>query len=62
MYVAHALKLAAVMGQAGRPVEFMPLIDQTHMVSAPDSAAAVSRRIAAHFRTHLQPPECGTAQ
>jgi dipeptidyl-peptidase 4 len=58
VYVAHALKLAAVMGLAGRPVEFMPLIDQTHMVSAPESAAAVSRRIAAHFRAHLHGPAC----
>jgi len=59
VYVAHALKLAAAMGLAGRPVEFMPLLDQTHMVSAPDSAAAVSRRIAAHFRAHLYGPPCG---
>lgn len=53
VYVAHALKLMAAMGLAGRPVEFMPLVDQTHMLSAPEASAAVSRRIAAHFRTHL---------
>ncbi len=53
VYVAHALKLAAAMGLAGRPVDFMPLVEQTHMVSAPDTAAAMSRRIAAHFRRVL---------
>jgi dipeptidyl-peptidase-4 len=58
VFLAHALKLAAAMGLAGRPVDFMPLVDQTHMVSAPESAAAVSRRIAAHFRTHLVGPSC----
>ena len=57
-YFAHALKLLAAMGLAGRPVELMPLIDQTHIVAAPAAAAAVSRRIAAHFRAHLVGPAC----
>jgi dipeptidyl-peptidase-4 len=58
VYFAHALKFAAAMGLAGRPLELMPLVDQTHMVSAPNAASAVSLRMAAHFRTHLHGPPC----
>jgi dipeptidyl-peptidase 4 len=53
VYLAHTLKFAAAMGLAGRPVELMPLVDQTHMVRAPEASAAVTRRIAEHFRKHL---------
>jgi dipeptidyl-peptidase-4 len=58
VYVAHALKLAAAMGVAGRPVEFVPLVSATHMVSGPDAAAVMSRRVAPHFRRHLHGPPC----
>jgi dipeptidyl-peptidase-4 len=59
VYVAHSLKFAAAMGIAGRSLEFLPLVDQTHMVSTPDADAAVSLRTAAHFRAHLHGAACG---
>jgi dipeptidyl-peptidase 4 len=55
VYVTHALKLAAALESAGRPVEFMPLVDQTHMVGSPEASTALTRRIAAHFRANLYP-------
>jgi Prolyl oligopeptidase family len=61
VYVAHALKLAAAMGMAGRPVEFVPLVGQTHIVGGLDHAAVMSRRVAPHFRAHLNGPPCASA-
>ena len=58
VYFAHALKLAAAMSLAGRPVEFVPLIDQTHMVTESRAASALSLRMAAHLRTHLHGSPC----
>jgi hypothetical protein len=48
----------AGMGVAGRPVEFLPLVDQTHLLSTAAAAAAESQRTAAHFRTHLHGIAC----
>jgi dipeptidyl-peptidase-4 len=59
VYLAHSLRFAAAMGAAGRPVEFLPLVDQTHMLSTATAAAAEAQRTAAHFRTHLQGVDCG---
>ncbi|WP_394822550.1 DPP IV N-terminal domain-containing protein [Pendulispora albinea] len=56
VYILHSLKFAEAMARAGRPVEFMPLIGQTHMVTDPDSHAAVEKRTAEYFREHLHGP------
>jgi dipeptidyl-peptidase-4 len=58
VYFTHTLKLAAAMGLSGRPVELVPLIDQTHMVTEAKAASALSLRMAAHLRTHLHGPPC----
>ncbi len=58
VYFTHTLKLAAAMGLSGRPVELVPLIDQTHMVTEARAASALSLRMAAHLRTHLHGPPC----
>ena len=58
VYLAHSLKLLAAMGRAGRPADFIPLTDQTHMVTDPAAASAVPRSIAAHFRAQLVGPAC----
>lgn len=54
VYLVHSLKFAEAMARAGRPMEFMPLIGQTHMLSDPDTAAAVAKRTAEFFREHLR--------
>jgi dipeptidyl-peptidase-4 len=54
VYLVHSLKFAEAMARAGRPMEFMPLIGQTHMISTPDAAAAVAKRTAEFFREHLR--------
>jgi len=53
VYLVHSLRFAETMARAGRPLEFMPLIGQTHMVSDPESSAAVAKRTAEFFREHL---------
>ncbi len=53
VYPIHALKLMSAMQRAGRPVEFMPLLGQTHMVSTGDEMAAAKKRTAEYFRDHL---------
>ncbi|WP_394822551.1 DPP IV N-terminal domain-containing protein [Pendulispora albinea] len=53
VYLLHGLKFAEAMARGGRPMEFMPLGGQTHMVSAPESIAAVRKRTAEYFREHL---------
>ncbi|WP_394847763.1 S9 family peptidase [Pendulispora brunnea] len=53
VYLVHSLRFAEAMARAGRPMEFMPLIGQTHMVSDPEAAAAVAKRTAEFFREHL---------
>ena len=53
VYLLHGLKFAEAMARAGRPVEFMPLIGQTHMVSDPERSAAALKRTAEYFREHL---------
>jgi fermentation-respiration switch protein FrsA (DUF1100 family) len=58
VHIAHSLRFAAAMGAAGRPLELLPLLGQTHGVSAPDAAAAALLRTAAHFRKHLSDPPC----
>ena len=54
VYLVHSLRFAEAMARAGRPMEFMPLIGQTHMISDPDAAAAVAKRTAEFFREHLR--------
>jgi len=54
VYLVHSLKFAEAMARAGRPMQFMPLIGQTHMVSDPDVAAAVAKRTAEFLREHLR--------
>ena len=60
VYFAHALKFAAAMSLAGRPVELVPLIDQTHMVTEARAASALSMRMAAFLRAYLHGPPCRT--
>jgi dipeptidyl-peptidase-4 len=54
VYLVHSLKFAEAMARAGRPMEFMPLIGQTHMISDPDTAAVVAKRTAEFLREHLR--------
>jgi dipeptidyl-peptidase-4 len=52
VYFAHSLRLADAMAHAGRPVEFLPLIGETHLVG-PRALVTVWLRRAEYFRRHL---------
>lgn len=54
VYFTSSLKLANTMTEAHLPVEFLPLVDQTHLVSTPEQAFIAWRKTAEFLRDHLQ--------
>lgn len=54
VYFTHSLKFSQALFRAGKPFELLPLAGFTHMVPDPVVKKALSRRILAFFRQHLQ--------
>jgi dipeptidyl-peptidase-4 len=55
VYFVHSLKLMDALTRAGKLVEFMPLVGQTHMASDPVVARQLYARILEFFERELKP-------
>ncbi|MFN8179637.1 MAG: DPP IV N-terminal domain-containing protein [bacterium] len=55
VYFVHSLKLLDALTRAGKSVEFMPLVGQTHMASDPVVARRLHARILEFFDRELKP-------
>jgi dipeptidyl-peptidase-4 len=53
VYFMHSLKLSEALFRAGRPHDFLPLANFTHMVADPHATAQLNQRIADYFIEHL---------
>ena len=53
VYFSHSLKLCDALFRAGKPFEFVPLPDYTHMATDPVSVTELNRRTIEHFERHL---------
>lgn len=57
VYFSHSLKLADALFKAGKPFEFLPLVNFTHMVAEPLVQERLYTRIAGFLFQHLGAPE-----
>lgn len=57
VYFSHSLKLADALFKAGKPFEFLPLINFTHMVADPRVQERLYGRIAGFLFQHLGTPQ-----
>jgi len=53
VYFTHSLKMSDALMRAGRPHEFLPLSNFTHMVADPNVTVQISRRIVDFFDAQL---------
>lgn len=56
VYFVHALKMADSLFKAGKQFDFIPLSNQTHMVTRPDFVEPMWARVLAYFQQHLGGP------
>lgn len=59
VYFVHALKMADSLFKAGKQFDFLPLSNQTHMVSRPEFVEPMWARVLAYFQQHLGGPSRG---
>ncbi|MBI3171979.1 MAG: prolyl oligopeptidase family serine peptidase, partial [Hydrocarboniphaga effusa] len=55
VYFAHALQLSDALLRAGKPFEFLPLSNFTHMVAEPQVRRNLNQRIIGFFQRALAP-------
>lgn len=55
VYFLHSLKLADALFKAGRPFEFLPLVNSTHLLSDPVVQERLDARIVGFLSRYLQP-------
>ena len=56
VYFVHALKMANALFAAGKDFDFLPLSNQTHMVTKPEFVVPMWTRVVDYFETHLGDP------
>jgi dipeptidyl-peptidase-4 len=56
VYFLHSLKISDALFRAGRPHDFLPLSNYTHMVADPAVRLHLNARIVGYFRQHLLAP------
>jgi len=54
VYFMHSLKMSNSLFRAGKPHDFLPLSDFTHMVSDPNVTKQINQRIVDYFIKHLR--------
>ena len=57
VYFSHSLKLTDALFKAGKPFDFLPLVNYTHMVAEPQVQERLYTRIAEFLFRHLGVPE-----
>lgn len=53
VYFSHALKLSNLLFRAGKPHDFLPLLNFTHMVPEPEVTTRLYERVVGFFRENL---------
>ena len=61
VYVVHSLRLCEALNRAGKDYEFMPLVNQTHMVVDPQATVRLYSRLVQHFDRALAPGRAAAA-
>lgn len=56
VYFVHALKMANALFAAGKDFDFLPLSNQTHMVTKPEFVVPMWTRVVDYFEKHLGEP------
>lgn len=56
VYFVHGLKMADALFRAGKRFDFLPLSNQTHMVSKPEFVIPMWTRVVDYFEEHLGDP------
>ncbi|TMQ71943.1 MAG: S9 family peptidase, partial [Candidatus Eisenbacteria bacterium] len=54
VYLVHSLKLCEALNRAGKDYEFLPLVNQTHMVADPLATVRLYARLVEHFDRALK--------
>ncbi len=57
VYFVHGLKIANALFAAGKDFDFLPLSNQTHMVTRPEFVIPLWTRVVNYFEEHLGGPE-----
>jgi dipeptidyl-peptidase-4 len=55
VYLVHSLRLCEALNRAGKEYDFLPLVNQTHMVADPLATVRLYSRLAQHFDRALKP-------
>lgn len=55
VYLVHSLRLCEALNRAGKDYEFLPLVNQTHMVADPLATVRLYSRLMEHFERALSP-------
>jgi dipeptidyl-peptidase-4 len=55
VYLVHSLRLCEALNRAGKDYEFLPLVNQTHMVADPLATVRLYSRLIDHFDRALRP-------
>ena len=61
VYLVHSLRLCEALNRAGKDYEFLPLVNQTHMVADPMATVRLYSRLVQHFDRALAPGRAAAA-
>jgi len=61
VYLVHSLRLCEALNRAGKDYEFLPLVNQTHMVADPLATVRQYMRMMQHFDRTLAPSRAAAA-